>query len=148
MLTRVLWLQLCVRAFRDEVFGTALQKARQRCQHSKNLITLAGRVVVGFGLTQQNMIKKTSRFEQRLPSWFRETSLHMWTPILWWIYEICWMSWVLLYVCSRSVSSLRKAEVLKYWMRISLTKPPTSLLWECFFFNSPECMQGSERLLH
>lgn len=62
MLTRALWLQLCVWAFRDEVFGTALQKLRQWCQHRKNLITQAGCVVVGFSHTQQNMKKKTSAF--------------------------------------------------------------------------------------
>lgn len=57
MLACALWLRVCVGAFGDEVFGTALQERRQRCQRSKNLITLAGRAVVGFSLTQQNTKK-------------------------------------------------------------------------------------------
>lgn len=35
MLTRALWLQVYVGAFGDEVVGTALQKLRKWCQHSK-----------------------------------------------------------------------------------------------------------------
>lgn len=75
MLARALWLQACAQAFRDEVFGTVLQKRRQWCQRSKNLITLAGTVVVGFSCTQQNMKKKTSKILWRLTSRLDEISL-------------------------------------------------------------------------
>lgn len=77
MLACALRLQVCVWAFGDEVSGTALQKLRQQCQRRKNLITLAGRGVVGFSLAKQNMKKKISRFLQCLTSWFTKTPFHM-----------------------------------------------------------------------
>lgn len=137
MLACVLWLQLYVRAFGDEVFGTALQKLRRECQHSKNLITLAGRVVVGFSLTQQKHEKENKQiftvlnlllYWNSLPHMNPHTVMNIWNMASAWLRALFPLS-----------------EKLKSWniaLKKSLTKPPFVFLFLLIHINLQRAASG------